>query len=109
MACTPVQSEGPTSIGDPTAPPLPASPVEGIVTDVTSTGLGQVERFNLRLADGTTIVLHVGVLENATEFPPAHLAEHQATSSPIRAWFRDTAEGPTVYRLEDADEPPGAT
>ena len=110
IACTPAfQGEGPTSIGDPTAPPVPASPVEGIVTAVTSSGLGQVERFNVRLADGTTIVLHMGVLENATEFPPGHLAEHQATSSPIRAFFRDADEGPTVYRLEDADEAPGAT
>jgi hypothetical protein len=99
----------PTQVGDPTAPRVPPSPVEGIVVGLTSSGLGQVERFNLRLPDGTTIVLHMGVLENATDFPPSHLAEHQATSSPIRAYYRDEDLGPTVYRLEDAPGPPSAT
>jgi hypothetical protein len=97
-----------TPIGDSTAPPVPDSPVEGVIVEVTSTGLGQVERFTLRLADGTRIVLHMGVLENPAEFPPGHLAEHQATSEPIRAYFRDEDEGPTVYRIEDAAEPPSS-
>ena len=44
----------------------------------------------------------IGTLENGAEFPPGHLAEHLATSSPVRVYFR--AEGPdlVVYRLEDA-------
>jgi hypothetical protein len=80
--------------------------VVGIVVDVTSTGLGQVERFNLRLPDGAIIVLQMGTLENAVDFPAAHLAEHQATSSPIRAYYRVGPNGdPEVYRLEDAVEP----
>ena len=27
-------------------------------------------------------------LENGAEFPPGHLAEHQATASPVRVWYR---------------------
>lgn len=76
----------------------------GVVVGVTAAGLGEVERFNVRLPDGTTIVLQMGTLENAAEFPPAHLAEHQASSSPIRAYYRiGTSGDPEVYRLEDAE------
>jgi hypothetical protein len=105
--CAPTSGSGePISQGDPTAPPMPPSPVVGVVVDIASAGLGEVERFNLRLPDGTTIVLQMGTLENAVDFPPAHLAEHQATSSPIRAFYRIGPSGePEVYRLEDAVEP----
>lgn len=87
----------------PTQPPGPASPVVGVVISVDSAGLGQVDSFVLRLPDASTLTLAVGLLENATEFSPAHLAEHMASSQPIRAFFRLDGDGvPTVYRLEDA-------
>lgn len=106
IACAPASTSSDSIHGDPTAPPLPPSPVTGIVVEVTAMGLGEVERFNLRLPEGTTIVLQLGLLENAREFPPSHLAEHQATSSPVRAYYRVGVNGdPEVYRLEDADEP----
>jgi hypothetical protein len=45
-------------------------------------------------------------LENPTEFPPGHLAEHLASSEPIRAYFREADGKRVVYRLEDVPRPP---
>ena len=44
----------------------------------------------------------VGTLENGVEFPPGHLAEHLASSSPLRVFFRPEGDRLVVYRLEDA-------
>ena len=79
----------------------PDSPVVGIVTSVDSGGLGDVRGFELRTAEGIGLELEIGDLENPVEFPPAHLAEHKATSSPVRAFFRCEDERLVVYRLED--------
>jgi len=86
----------------PTAAPVPASPLVGVVTAVDSPSLGKVNAFDLRLGDGTIVSLKVGALENATEFSPSHLSEHQATSVPVRAFYRLENGVPVVYRLEDA-------
>ncbi len=86
----------------PTAAPLPPSPVDGVVVAVDSAGLGQVKAFTLRLPGGSTILLTLGTLENATEFSPSHLSEHQVTSQPIRAFYRLEDGKPVVYRLDDA-------
>ena len=76
-------------------------PVVGIVTAVDSGSLGDVHGFELRTPEGTSLVFEIGELENPAEFPPAHLSEHKATSSPVRAFFRCEAHGLVVYRLED--------
>jgi hypothetical protein len=86
----------------PTEPPLPPSPIVGVVVAVDSAGLGQVKAFTLRLTDGSTILLTLGALENVTEFSPSHLSEHQATSQPVRAFYRLEDGKPVIYRLEDA-------
>lgn len=88
-ACTPV-------------PVMPASPVEGVVVSVDAPSLGDVLGFQLRTPGGATYTLKLGTLENATQFSPSHLSEHEATSSPIRAWYRLDNGVPVVYRLEDA-------
>jgi hypothetical protein len=90
--------------GDPTPPPAPNSPVDGVVIAVDSAGLGQVKGFVLRLPDATTITFKLGNLENATEFSPSHLAEHMASSEPVRAFFRPENGDLVVYRLQDAAE-----
>lgn len=82
-------------------PPLPSSPVVGVVVGVDSEGLGQIRGFKLRVG-GYEYQLRLGQLENATEFSPSHLAEHLATSQPIRAWYRLEDGVPVAYRLEDA-------
>jgi len=86
----------------PAAPSLRPSPIEGVVVAVDSAGLGQVKAFTLRLPDGSTFLLTLGALENATEFSPSHLSEHQVTSEPIRAFYRLEDGKPVVYRLENA-------
>jgi hypothetical protein len=90
-------------------PSLPASPVDGIVVHVDSTGLGNVTAFKLRLAGGATLVLSLGTLENATQFAPGHLAEHETTGLPVRAWFVSSNGVPIVYRLEDAPVVPSSS
>jgi len=95
-ACTPLPA---------TAPPPPPSPVSGVVIRVDSAGLNAVSGFTLRLSDGSSVDLKLGTLENPTEFSPSHLAEHQATGNPVRAFYRNVAGVPTVYRLEDATRP----
>jgi hypothetical protein len=89
---------------EPAATPgaLPPSPITGVVIAVDSQGLGQVRAFAIKLPDGSAFDLALGPLENATEFSPAHLSEHMATSEPIRAYYRIEAGVPTVYRVEDA-------
>lgn len=90
-------------------PPTPGvrSPVDGVIVSVDSAGLGDVRGFTLQpLGGGFRFSFVLGALENATEFSPSHLAEHQASSQPVRVWFR-TADGiHTVYRLEDAPAAP---
>ncbi len=94
-----------TSVIEPpltSAPSIPPSPIEGVPTAIDSAGLGQVDGFTLRTADGTSYEFVMGTLENAAEFPPAHLSEHVG-SSVIRVFFRPDAAGRlVVYRIEDA-------
>jgi hypothetical protein len=92
---------------DAPCPTIPPSPVVGVVVSVDTPSLGKVNGFDLRLPDGSTIALKVGVLENATQFSPSHLLAHEATSVPIRAFYRLDNGSPVVYRLEDAT--PAAT
>jgi hypothetical protein len=84
--------------------PMPPSPIDGVVVSVDARSLTEVRSFKIRTADGTTFDLTMGTLENATEFTPSHLLEHQATSGPIRAYYRLVDNVPVVYRLEDAPQ-----
>jgi hypothetical protein len=75
----------------------------GVVVAVDSGGgLGNVRGFTLRLAGGDLMEFSLRALENGTEFPPGHLAEHQATSAPVRVWFRMDGDQRLAIRLEDA-------
>jgi hypothetical protein len=80
----------------------PTSPVEGVVTAIQSTGLAEVTGFTLRTSDGQSYEFTVGTLENGTEFPPGHLAEHKANAEPIRVTFRVEGGELVAVRLEDA-------
>ena len=90
--------------------PLPyeglVSPVDGDVIAVDSAGLTDVRRFTLRTFGQATVDFKLGPLENATEFSPSHLAEHMATSIPVRVYFRVENGERVAYRLEDAQAPP---
>jgi len=79
------------------------SPVDGVVFSVDAASLGDVRGFTLRPTNSAfSFGFVLGELENPTEFPPSHLAEHQATSQPVRVYFRTENGIHTVYRLEDA-------
>jgi hypothetical protein len=82
-----------------------ASPVDGIVVAVDASGLTNVRGFTLRASSGSAFGFTLGPLENATQFPPAHLAEHMASSSPVRVYFRVENGERVAYRLEDAPAP----
>ena len=84
---------------------VPDSPVTGVLVDIDATGLSEVTGFTLRLDDGRSFEFLIGTLENGVEFPPGHLAEHMATSTPIRVSFRVDGTNLVAYRLEDAEAP----
>ena len=86
------------------APPsIPASPVSGVLLGIDAASLSEVTGFTLRLDDGRSFEFLIGTLENGVEFPPGHLAEHLATSTPIRVSFRVDGTSLVAYRLEDAE------
>jgi len=98
-ACTPVTQ----------TPSIP-SPVEGVLVAIDSGGLNDVRGFDLRTRDGRTLRFKLGQLENPTQFPPGHLAEHLANSSPVRVSFYESGQDLVAYRLEDAlPSPPPPT
>ena len=74
----------------------------GIVVAVQATSLSAVQGFSIRTTDGETIDFRVGTLENATGFPPGHLAEHKVSLAPIRVTYIDRDGVHTAIRLEDA-------
>ena len=85
-----------------------SSPVDGIVVSIDARSLTDVRGFSLRTSGTGTLEFKLGPLENATSFPPGHLAEHQATSLPVRVYFRVENGARVVYRLEDAAPPSAA-
>lgn len=96
-------SATPTPADAEASPATLASPVTGRLMKIDSQGLTKVRGFTLRTDAGVEIPFTIGRLENGAEFPPGHLAEHMATSSPVRVFFRDEAGTSVVYRIEDAE------
>lgn len=82
--------------------PVVQSPVDGVVVEVDAASLTDIRGFTLRTTAGKTFDFKLGTLENATDFSPSHLKEHQATSEPIRVWFRVVNGDRVAYRIEDA-------
>jgi hypothetical protein len=74
----------------------------GIVVAVEASSLSDVQGFSIRTADGRTVDFRVGTIENPTQFPPGHLAEHKVSLVPIRVTFVQESGGPVAIRLEDA-------
>jgi hypothetical protein len=82
--------------------PVPRSPVAGVVTSINSQGLDKVKGFTLRTRSGVDLTFVIGQLDNGADFPPGHLAEHQASLEPILVWFKTEGDKLVVYHLEDA-------
>ena len=105
LAVTLPRSCAGAAIADGCPKPTPdiASPVDGVIVSVEAAGLGEVRGFVLRPANSPfSLGFVLGALENSTDFPPSHLAEHQATSQPVRVFFRTDNGVHVAYRLEDA-------
>ena len=86
-----------------TAPPGTAE-MTGVVVAVDSAGLGNVRAFTLRRPGGEQVEFDLRALENGAQFPPGHLAEHQATAAPVRVWYRMDGADRLAIRLEDAPQ-----
>jgi hypothetical protein len=84
------------------AVPEPRSPVAGVVTSIDSQGLDKVKGFTLRTRSGIELTFVIGQLDNGAEFPPGHLAEHQASLEPVLVYFKVEGGNRVVYHLEDA-------
>jgi hypothetical protein len=74
----------------------------GVVVAVQATSLTSVQGFSIRTQDGRTVDFRIGTLENGTNFPPGHLAEHKVTLVPIRVTYVQESGGPVAVRIEDA-------
>jgi hypothetical protein len=75
--------------------------VVGVIVGVDSAGLDQVRGFTLRTDAGQTIEFAIGDLESGAEFPPGHLAEHQATAQRVRVGYVTDGATNVAVRLED--------
>jgi hypothetical protein len=82
--------------------PPGTSEVTGVVVAVEGQGLGHISAFTLRIPGGELQTYSLRALQNGTDFPPGHLAEHQATAAPVRVWFRTEGDERLAIRLEDA-------
>jgi hypothetical protein len=74
----------------------------GIVVAVEATSLSSVQGFSIQTADGRTVDFRVGALENASTFPPGHLAEHKVSLVPIQVTYVDRDGGHVAVALVDA-------
>jgi hypothetical protein len=74
----------------------------GIVVAVEATSITSVQGFSIRTADGRTVDFRVGTLENASAFPPGHLATHKVSLVPIQVTYVDRDGGHVAVALVDA-------
>ena len=89
------------SLLDPDGPP-DTPRVEGVIVAVDGSSLGDIRGFTLRRPGGETLEFLLGELENGAEFPPGHLAEHQARAEPVVVTYRMEGSERFAVRLEDA-------
>jgi len=92
-------------LSDPSELDLPpgTESMTGVVVQVDgSGGLNNVNGFVLRQPGGELTEFSLRDLRNGTQFPPGHLAEHQATAAPIRVWFLVDGDENMALKLEDA-------
>jgi hypothetical protein len=88
--------------GSGSAGPSGTTALVGAIVAVDARALGDVRGFTLRRAGGALLDFDLARLENGVEFPPGHLAEHQATAEPVRVWYLDEGGVRYAIRLEDA-------
>lgn len=76
----------------------------GLVTEIETLGLGQVQTFTLRTEDGTSLTFDVteGTDLGNGGFPADHLREHMATGAGVAVAFREDGDTLVAVRLTDA-------
>jgi hypothetical protein len=74
----------------------------GIVVAVEATSLSSVHGFSIRTTDGRTVDFRIVSLENASTFPPGHLATHKVSLVPVRVTYVDRGGAHEAVRIEDA-------
>ena len=74
----------------------------GIVVSVEATSLSAVQGFSIQTRDGRTVDFRIERLENATTFPPGHLAEHKVSLTPVRVTYVDRDGSHIAVMIEDA-------
>jgi hypothetical protein len=74
----------------------------GIVVAVEATSLSAVQGFSIRTADGRTVDFRIVSIENASTFPPGHLATHKVSLVPVRVTYIDKDGSHEAVRIEDA-------
>jgi hypothetical protein len=74
----------------------------GIVVAVQATSLSDVEGFTIRTTDGRTVDFRIVQLENASTFPPGHLATHKVNLVPVRVTYIDKDGSHEAVRIDDA-------
>ena len=98
-----------TRMLDPDGPP-DTTQVEGVVVAVDCAGLTDVRGFTLRDGRRDASSSASASSRTATEFPPGHLAEHQATAQPVRCVLPDGRRAlrrPPRGRRAELIRPPG--
>jgi hypothetical protein len=75
----------------------------GIVLNVDSPVLGQVDSFELLTPNGERIVFDASEMEFRSEFPAPHLAEHQILGDRIVVTYKRDADRLVVTQLDDAE------
>ena len=73
----------------------------GVVMEVDSPALGQVDAFELRTTDGESLVFDTSELRFRPEFPAAHLIEHRLIGDIITVTYRQDGERLLVTQLDD--------
>lgn len=80
----------------------PELSVTGVVAGIQSEGLDRVRSFSLRTDAGLIVQFDFGILQNAADFPPGHLAEHQATGQRVKVFYLQRGESKVAVRIDDA-------
>ena len=75
--------------------------VDGVVIEVDSPGLGQVDGFVLATGDGERLTFDTTELEFRSEFPASHLTEHKVIGDVIEVTYKTDGDRLIVTQLDD--------
>ena len=73
----------------------------GVVMEVDSPSLGQVDAFELRTTEGESLLFDTSELRFRPEFPAAHLIEHRLVGDVITVTYKQEGDRLMVTQLDD--------